>query len=70
MVQLSTGYLAVVMEVRQLAPDKPRVKLVYDCRNRQFMSGRIVDLAETDLYGAIEHAAVPSQFGLNVRDYL
>lgn len=71
MVQLSSGYLAVVMEVCQQRPDKPRVKLVYDCNNQQFMGGHVmVDLADTDLYGAIKNAAVPSQFGLNVRDYL
>lgn len=70
MVQLSSGYLAVVMEVCPQRPDKPRVKLVYDCKKQQSMSGTVVNLADTDQYGAIKNAAVPSQFGLNVRDYL
>lgn len=70
-VQLSSGYLAVVMEVCHQRPDKPRVKLVYDCVKKLSLSGeQVVDLADTDLYGAIKNAAVPSQFGLNVRDYL
>jgi HD-GYP domain-containing protein (c-di-GMP phosphodiesterase class II) len=70
MVRLSSGYLAVVMEVSPVFPEKPRVKLIYDNNHQRVVTERIVDLALTDRYGVIKSAAAPSHFGLNVRDYL
>ncbi|MBU3069701.1 HD-GYP domain-containing protein [Aestuariicella sp. G3-2] len=70
LVQLGSGHVAVVLEVSSGRPAQPRVKLVYDGIRQQRISERVVSLAETDLYGEVMRAVAPSQFGLNVRDYL
>ena len=70
LVQLASGHVAVVLEVCTRQPAQPRVKLVYDGNRQQRISEKVVSLADTDLYGQIMKAVAPSEFGLNVRDYL
>ncbi|WP_439133213.1 HD-GYP domain-containing protein [Pseudomaricurvus sp.] len=70
MVQLDSGHVGVVLEVCTRQPAQPRLKLVYDGRRQLKMQEKIINLADTDLYGNIASAVVPSTFGLNARDYL
>lgn len=70
LVQLSSGHVAVVLEVCSRQPAQPRVKLIYDGKRQQRINGKVISLGDTDLYGEIMRAVAPAQFGLNVRDYL
>lgn len=71
LVELSSGYLAVVQEVNALQPARPSVKLIYSLRRKAALpSPQSVRLADSDQFGVIKRAVEPEPFNITLRDFL
>jgi len=71
LVELSSGYLAVVQEVNALQPSRPSVKLIYSLRRKAALPApQSVNLAAGDQFGAIKRAVEPEPFKITLRDFL
>jgi len=71
LVELSSGYLAVVQEVNALQPSRPSVKLIYSLRRKAALPApQLVNLAAGDQFGAIKRAVEPEPFNITLRDFL
>ena len=70
LVELESGHIALVQEVRTMHPNKPLVQMVYNSKRKKKLDGQLVDLRKHDNFGAIVNAAEPKTYEIKIDDFI
>lgn len=70
LVELESGHIAMVQEVRTMHPNKPLVQMVYNAKQKKRLDGQLVDLRKHDNFGGIVNAAQPKTYDIKIDDFI
>jgi HD-GYP domain-containing protein (c-di-GMP phosphodiesterase class II) len=70
LVELESGHVGMIQEVRSMQPNQPIVQMVYNTKKKQMLDGQVVDLRKHDNFGAIVSAVSPESYQINVDDFI
>lgn len=70
LVELESGHIALVQEVRTMHPNKPLVQMVYNSKRKKKLDGQLVDLCKHDNFGAIVNTAEPKKYEIKIDDFI